>query len=241
MSTYVLIHGAWHGAWCWERVIPLLVSAGHTVVAPDLPGHGDDPTPLKEVKLSSYAGRICEVIDAQAEPVILVGHSMGGVAISQAAEQCAGRIRLLVYLAAFLLQDGQSLKDAEARIPNTVVAPNIVLSEDGSSATVKPEVIRRGFYGDCNDGDVQWATSRLQPQATAPIVTPVRISGANYGRVPRVYIECLRDAAITPPAQKAMYTAMPCQRVYGLDAGHSPFISMPDKLVEILLGLSGQG
>ncbi len=107
MATYVLIHGAWHGAWCWDKVVSLLKMKGHRVEAPDLPGHGKDRTPIGEVSLEAYAEKICKVLDAELEPVILVGHSMGGIAISQAAEYLPDKIETLVYLTAFLLRDGE--------------------------------------------------------------------------------------------------------------------------------------
>ena len=107
MSTYVLIHGTWHGAWCWDKVIPLLEQAGHAAIAPDLPGHGKDKTPIPEVTLHAYVNRVCETINAQTEPVILVGHSMAGVIIIQAAEECPERIKMLVYVCAFLPGNGQ--------------------------------------------------------------------------------------------------------------------------------------
>ena len=81
MATFVLIHGAWHGGWCWRKVVPHLEAAGHTVIAPDLPSHGDDPTPAAEVTLDDYVRRVCEILDAQDEPVVLVGHSMGGLLV----------------------------------------------------------------------------------------------------------------------------------------------------------------
>lgn len=92
MSTYLLIHGAWHGGWCWRK--------GHRVLAPDLPGHGDDGTATAAVTLASYADRICEIASTQTEPVILAGHSMGGLAITQAAENCPTSIGALVYVCA---------------------------------------------------------------------------------------------------------------------------------------------
>ena len=76
-TTYVLIHGAWHGGWCWRKIVPLLEAGGHRVFAPDLPGHGDDKTATATVTLESYTDRICEIACAQTEQVILVGHSMG--------------------------------------------------------------------------------------------------------------------------------------------------------------------
>ncbi len=109
MSTFVLIHGAAHGGWCWYKVVPLLEKHGHTVLAPDLPGHGKDKTPVADVTLQLYVDSVCKLLDAQREPVILVGHSMGGGIITQVAEERPERIKWLVYLAAALPRNGQSM------------------------------------------------------------------------------------------------------------------------------------
>ena len=101
MSTFVLIHGAWHGAWCWKKIIPLLEKEGHNVEAPELPGHGNHKVPIAEISLQLYVDYVCQVIDSQSEPVILVGHSLGGCTISQAAENRPEKIKALVYLSAF--------------------------------------------------------------------------------------------------------------------------------------------
>ncbi|MBA3922407.1 MAG: alpha/beta fold hydrolase, partial [Nostocaceae cyanobacterium] len=111
MSTCILIHGAWHSSWCWNKVATLLEQAGHKVIAPDLPSHGKDKTPIREVTLQSYTDRICEILTELIEPVILVGHSMGGLVITQVAEQCPDKIEKLVYLCAFLPGNGESLLD----------------------------------------------------------------------------------------------------------------------------------
>src|SRR5688572_25619526 len=121
MSTYVMIHGAWHGGWCWDKVRRRLEDAGHRVVTPDLPGHGDDRTETAAVTLDAYAGRVCEALDAQAEPVILVGHSMGGVIITAAAERRPEKVRALVYLCAFLPGDGDTLMALANQDPSTLV------------------------------------------------------------------------------------------------------------------------
>lgn len=111
MSTYVLVHGAWHGQWCWDKVAPLLRQAGHKVVAFDLPAHGqEDKTPLSEVTFDLYVQRTCEVLAAQAEPVILVGHSSGGAVISGIAERSPMKIEKLVYLTAYLIRDGETMR-----------------------------------------------------------------------------------------------------------------------------------
>ena len=85
MASFLLIHGSWHGAWCWERLLPPLRARGHTARAVDLPGHGEDRTPAWRIGLGSYARRIVDAAGALEVPPILVGHSMGGMAITQAA------------------------------------------------------------------------------------------------------------------------------------------------------------
>ncbi len=132
MSNYVLIHGAWHGAWCWDKVVPLLEKEGHKVEAPDLPGHGNDKTPIPEISLQAYADRVCEILDAQSEPVILVGHSMGGVVITQAAENRPEKIKKLVYLTAFLLQNGEFLLQYGEPDKDALVLPSLIMAEDES-------------------------------------------------------------------------------------------------------------
>src|SRR3954470_15258522 len=128
MSTFVLVHGAWHGAWCWWKVVSLLARDGHTAVAPDLPGHGEDRTPPSDVSFASYTRRICEAMDAAGEPVILVGHSMAGAVISQAAENRPEKVLFLVYLCAYLVRDGESLRDIARRGVANKVTPNLVFS-----------------------------------------------------------------------------------------------------------------
>ena len=124
MSTFVLVHGAWHGSWCWKKVVPLLEEAGHEVVTLDLPGHGDDGTPVSEVTLVTYAERVCDVLDEQSELVVLVGHSMGGLVISEAAERRPEKIKLLVYLTGFLLANGKTLIETAQADEEAIVVPN---------------------------------------------------------------------------------------------------------------------
>jgi pimeloyl-ACP methyl ester carboxylesterase len=237
MSVYVLIHGAWHGRWCWDKVVPLLEREGHKVIAPDLPGHGNDKTPISEISLQAYADRVCEVLDAQSEPVILVGHSMGGVVITQVAEHRPEKIKKLVYLTAFLLQNGEFLLQYAEPDKDALVLPNLVMAEDQSSATVKEDALREVFYGDCSEEDVTAAKSLLVPQAAAPFATPVNTTANNFGRIPRVYIACNRDRAISPSIQERMYNNLPCEKVIKMDTSHSPFFSAPQELVGHLLSL----
>lgn len=237
MSAYVLVHGAWHGGWCWDKVVSRLEKEGYRVEAPDLPGHGKDKTPISEVSLQAYTDSMCKILDAQSEPVILVGHSMGGGVITQAAEYRPEKIRTLVYLTALLLRNGESIAQVSQRDTESLLPPNMIFSEDFSYCTVKDEVIREAFYGDCSDEDVARAISLIVPQSTSPLLMPVNTSEDNFGRIPRVYIECLRDRIISPSEQKKMYTDLPCERVISMNTSHSPFFSAPEKLVAHLTSL----
>jgi len=237
MSTYVLIHGSWHGAWCWYKIIPLLEQAGHTAIALDLPGHGRDWTPARDITMQSYVDSICKILDAQSEPVILVGHSRGGIVISQTAERRPEKIKTLVYLAAYLIPNGEAMLPTALSDTESLIASNFVLNEAEGFHMLKQEVFRTALYADCSAEDVALATALLTPEPNAPVATPLILSDENFGRVVRVYIETLQDRGVTPSLQKKMYTATPCQRVISMETSHSPFLSAPEKLVSHLISL----
>jgi pimeloyl-ACP methyl ester carboxylesterase len=233
MSTFVLVHGSWHGAWCWDRLIPLIRGNGHTVHAFDLPSMGQDTTALQDASFARCVRKITERIDQLDGPVILVGHSMAGVLITQVAESCPERLGALVYLSAFVPRNGEScfgLSSAD----NGTVAYGLQMSTDGLSATLRDPWIRASFYNDCTDQDVEYAVSLIRPQPMEPFVQSVTITEERSGAVPGVYIECLRDHAITPGFQRRMQAARSFEYVLSLDTGHSPFISAPALLAEHL-------
>ncbi len=242
MATFVLVHGSFHGAWAWQRFMPLLEAAGHRAVAPNLPASADDPAPLADANLAGYAARICEAIDAADEPVILVGHSMGGIVVTQAAEQRPERVRLLVYICGFLLVDGENLvtflDQSKHLAGDELVLSSMTVAADGRTASFDPAAAQEVFYTCCSDADAAWAAAQLRPQPLAVYDDPVRISAARFGRVPRVYIETLRDRAIDPAYQKKMYARTPCREVITYDTDHSPFLSMPKELAATLIELA---
>jgi pimeloyl-ACP methyl ester carboxylesterase len=234
MSTFVLIHGAASGGWIWYKVVPLLEKQGHTVVAPDLPSHGRDKTPIAAVSLQGYVDRVCQILDAQRDPVFLVGHSMGGGVITQTAEYRPDKIKTLVYLAALLPGNGESMLQIAQRDTESLLLPNTVFAEDQRSVTFREEALKEIAYGDCSDEDMALVKALLVPQAVAPLTTPITTTAVNFGRLPRVYIECLQDRALSPSLQRILYTALPCQKVISMDTSHSPFFSAPEELGEHL-------
>ncbi len=238
MATFVLVHGAWHGGWCWSKVVPLLERAGHRALAPDLPGHGDDRTPVAQVTLRAYADRVCGVAGAQREPVILVGHSMGGAVISQAAEQCPDAVRTLVYLAAFLLRSGASLFARAMAGERGELANHLRPEPAHGHILIDDAGIVPSFYHDCSVEDVAFARARLVPQSLEPFNALLQLTDARCMRIPRVYVECLRDQAMPISLQREQHSDLPCAKVVSLDTSHSPFFSAPEALARELSALA---
>ena len=240
MATFVLVHGAFHGAWCFVKLVPELEARGHRALAFDLPAQGDDETPVELCSLGGNAGRIAEVVTALSEPVILVGHSLGGISIAAAAELVAERIRRLVYLCAFLPKDGDSIASLSA-LPAAKKESGpkaFARSADGLTMSAVPEMAPGRFYSDCSAADIAYALPRFRPQPMAVQKTPVRLSAERYGRVPRAYIECLDDRAVSLGLQRAMVAASPCDPVISFATGHSPFFSAPALLAQTLGSLA---
>jgi pimeloyl-ACP methyl ester carboxylesterase len=237
MSTFLLIHGGGHGGWCWEHVVPMLVAQGHRALTPDLPGFGADQTPPDEVSIDLWARSIVDVLQSQPEPVILVGHSQGGLAISQAAEYAREYITALVYLTAFLPRDGETATDIwnSLRFDDGECLIEIAVSSDGKYLDYDGTSARAALYGETPTALASKALTRLMPTPAAAFNDPIHLSASRYGTVPRFFIECIRDRAIPLRLQRAMHTASPCRAVYAIDTDHSPFLSTPGELVNILL------
>ena len=233
-TPILLVHGAWTGAWCWDKVVPLLEDAGHRVAVIDLPGLGADTTPPEEVTLDAYADRVCGALAQIGEPAVVVGSSMGGIAISHAAERCPERVGHLIYLTAFLLADGETLLGVATTDPEALIPPNLVFNETHTAATIRPEALGEALYGDCSEEDSAWATARLVPQATAPLGTPVHVTDERWGAIPRTYVHCTDDRALTFGCQQQMVAKVGAGTVKTLAASHSPFLSMPGEVAEII-------
>ena len=233
-KTFVLVHGSWHSAWNWHKVTPLLEKLGHTVLAIDLPGMGRDKTPIQEVTLQRSVEAVCQRIDVLPGKVILLGHSKNGIVISQAAEYRPEKIEKLVYLAAYLIPNGKTQREYSMQDTAGVLKPYVTLHEATKSHTLQPEIYREGLYHDCDSDIVELAKVLLSHEPIESATTPLQLSEARFGSVPRFYIECTEDRAVTPFIQQKMYKEMPCQKVYRMATSHSLFFSRPAELVEIL-------
>jgi pimeloyl-ACP methyl ester carboxylesterase len=239
LANFVLIHGAWHGGWCWDEVAPRLRAAGHTVAAPDLPGMGNDKTDLDSVNLSTWTMFVSDLVVQSFEPVVLVGHSRGGIVISEVAQLIPDRIQSLVYLAAFLVPNDKTLADMLALVPGRPVAQNvIVMDEGGVTSTILPQKVAPVFYNTTAEPLAARASKLVGREPMMSFVTPVKTTAARFGRVKRAYIECTQDNAIPIELQREMQKALPCKPVVTLDTDHSPFFSAPDDLSRALIGIA---
>ena len=226
-STIVLVHGAWHGAWCWDRVVPLLEERSLDVVRIDLPSVGAHPE--SGADLAGDASAVRAAVDGVDGNVLVCGHSYGGMAITEGA---AGhpRVTRLVYLCAFMPDAGDSLVSITGG-----PAPWIQLLDHGMTL---PDMTQADmlFYGDCDPATQEWAISHVRPMAAAPfagvIATPA------WEDVPATYIVCAQDMALPPEWQRDLF-APRADEVIELQSSHSPFLSQPAVLAGILAERAG--
>lgn len=236
-KDYILVHGAWHGSWCWHKVVKRLEALGHKAIALDLPGHFHNKYNPQEVTLEKYVKYVEDLINKAQQPVVLVGHSMAGVVITQVAENMPDKIDNLIYVSAFIPKNGGSLIDEEKQATIPSVATEVTIDEKAGLILLNPSIrIREFFLGNCSNEDAEYALSHLQPQPLRPFVDPISISDERFGRVPKLYIKTLKDKAIMPQDQKRMYSRIKCD-VIPIDSDHSPFFCADEHLVNLMCNL----
>ncbi|KXS22061.1 alpha/beta-hydrolase [Gonapodya prolifera JEL478] len=259
--TFILVHGAWHGGWCWSRLFPFLSRHGR-VIAPDLPGAGASTVDPRTVTLADQTKSILDIIDSipGSERIVLVGHSAGGAVITSAAHQRPHRLERLVYVSAFALESGQSLTKASSKDKESLLSKEMVLSKDKKTISLRGvETAIPVLYNDLDERDAHYCFWRLTPQPSAVFREPVTTSPSTWGSVPKTYIVLTLDRAIGPTAQRDM-----ARRVCGttpmtysqaatvassgalgnveleLRTGHSPMVNRPADLSRlVVIGLEG--
>ncbi len=224
----VLVHGAWHGGWCWATLQAELDLRGIPSLAVDLPGHGASTQPLTD--LHGDAASVTQLLTQLQQPIVLVGHSYGGAVISEAAAESANVFHL-VYLTAYVPDIGDAVMTMAQTMPRvpTTLGGAIVFGDDGTS-TINPAFAHDAFYGHCDPMASAANLSRLCPQPVSTFAQP--LTAAAWRTIPSTYVRCTDDQAIHISHQDLMATK--CGSVETLDTDHSPFSSMPVETAEIL-------
>ncbi|MBU6420158.1 MAG: alpha/beta fold hydrolase [Proteobacteria bacterium] len=232
MTNFVLVHGSFHGPWCWDDVAEKLRAAGHNVLTPDLGAASHEGI---YPDLNDYAAHVAKAVLSCGGRVILVGHSMGGLVISQALKLIGHRLSALVYVSGLMLRDGETLQSFLGQHATLgvedLVLKHMTISENGAlasfPATMAPEI----FYNRCTSAQAAWASARLRPQPTAVYATPLTLARIGASRY---YIACEDDRAVSVLYQRQMLENSPCDKIYNLDTDHSPFLSAQVPLLGIL-------
>ncbi|MGI4870881.1 MAG: alpha/beta fold hydrolase [Janthinobacterium lividum] len=235
-KTFVLVHGAWAGKYAWDKVKPLLEKDGNKVIVFDLPAHGDDQTPISQVTIDSYIKLVSDKINKEPGKVILVGHSLAGMTITQVAENIPDKLDKLVYLSAFLPQNGQfvlGMPDSQS-----LFGPNLILSADKASATLPPAIAEKIFAPGTSPDIHKMVLAKQRPEPLQPFTAKAATTAANFGRVPKYYIETLQDVGVGPKLQEQMIQANgQVVKVFKLDCGHDSYFAKPVELAAVLNGL----
>lgn len=231
----VLVHGAWMDASAWDQVVSRLRDTHNDVTAVNLLGHGDDDTPYEQIQLQTYVDVVKDAI-GERQQVILVGHSLAGVVISQVAEAIPDQLAKLVYVAAYLPQTGESLYSLSQQDKDSHIGAYWRQDDPDhySPAYIAPEGIKECFAADCDDATVQRLIDHHKPDALAPMATPVSLTADRFGRVRREYVHTTQDNAVSYFLQQQMVDQTPVAVVHTLDSSHCPFFSRPAELADLI-------
>lgn len=235
MKTYLLVHGAWHGAWCWRRVDEPLRRAGHPVFAPTLTGLADRSHLLsREIGLETHIDDIANLIRwHDLNGVVLCGHSYGGMVISGVADRLPDRIRALVYVDAFVPEPGQCALDQVTPERRAEIEESI--RSRGQGWFAPPTPARR--FGVVDPADVAWIDSRCTPQPARCMTDPIHLTG-EWNRVrTKVYVLA---AANKGSAYHAIHARLREDRnwlTHEVASGHEMMVTHPHQLTEILLSI----
>ena len=235
MAIFVLVHGAFHGGWCWSRVARRLRAAGHDVFTPTQTGLGERRHLLSAaITLDTFVADICEVLEAEElQDAVLVGHSFGGITITGVADRMPDRVRHLVYLDSRILEAGQSMLDADPERSGTWTR----LAREGDGMSVAPPP---ASYFDCPDpADVAWIARRLTPHPLGTFTSPLNLRNATVGNGrPCTYVACTNPVYPWLEDCRQWARGRPGWNWAEVAAGHDAMVSAPAELAALLVRIA---
>jgi pimeloyl-ACP methyl ester carboxylesterase len=233
--TYLLIHGAWHGGWCWQRVAPRLRAAGHRVLAPSLPGLAERAYLLSATTgLETHIADTVELIIGQdLHDVVLVGHSYGGLVISGVADRVGARLSHLAFLDAVIVSNGEAWNATHS--PDRVAAWAKLAAASGG---VSLPPIDAGAFGIGNAADRAWVNRQLTPHPYRTYIEPLRLTHPLGNGVRKTHIACRGPGALSTAARRVRIDATSGWQIRALNAAHDAMITAPAALADLLLSIA---
>ncbi|NPD70035.1 alpha/beta fold hydrolase (plasmid) [Lichenicola cladoniae] len=229
-ATEVLVHGAFETSGVWDRVTAKLEKDGYSVKTVDLPGRPGNEAPMSAISLDLYQQTIATAIAGERHPVVLVGHSFGGFAISAEAEAEPDKVQTLLYVAAYLPRSGDSLLTMATADRGSKLAPLLVINKEKGYASVAPEAGAAVFASDAPAAVQSIVAGGIVNEPLAPLVTPIVLTDSRFGSVDKVTIRTLRDQVVSTPFQVEMAKSTPVRLQLTIDTGHTPFVTEPNRL-----------
>ena len=237
-KTFVLVHGGWQAPYVWQVVKHQLEARGQKVIVVELPAHGDDFTSPANVSIDVYRDKVIDVMQGIGGRVVLVGHSLGGVVVSAVAEKIPAKIEKLIYIAAFIPANGQSLLDLASTDQQSLLGPNLIPSKDQLTLDVVHDNIISIFCQDARPDVQQLVLEKYRVEPAIPFTNKVALTDENFGKVDKYYIHTLEDHALGLDLQNQMVLAAHITKVYSLNTSHSPFLSQPDEVTRLFLSIA---
>ncbi len=234
---FVLLHGAWHGGWCWDGVIDEIVKAGHSAEAPTMPGHNPDDD-RSEIRFEDYVDKICSVLNQQSEPVVLVGHSSAGYLIQAAAPKAPDKLAQLIFLNAFILPDGKcqfDLVPPEAAAGMTAAAQ----ASPDNCVPVMEDFVRGMLMAGESDEKQGALIKKLVPQPFALFTTPVGTNAFDELKMPKTVVFCKNDVSLPPGAYLGMAQGLGQFDLIEVEGSHEALFTNPGVVAKGLLQALG--
>jgi pimeloyl-ACP methyl ester carboxylesterase len=231
-KTYVLVHGAWHGGWCWRRVEERLREAGHRVFAPTCSGLGERAHLLsRSIDLETFTRDVVGLIECEElADIVLVGHSFGGSPISGAADRVKQRIRHLVYLDSLILEGGQRVVD---RMPPDLLSARLKAAEEATGGIGIPAPPPEAFAVSAPD-DVAWLRRRLTPHPAGTYFSPLALGGPVGNGLPCTYVACVEPVYGPLESSREWVRRQPGWNWREIATGHDAMVTAPEALARLL-------